>query len=175
MVGRPIASFNIAQIPRILLGSSACASDVTSSSQNLQQSPVANARVPRLVRYVRQDQSWASASESSLGVHGFPLKMAPAGCYCSLGLDGGPAVGAVRNYARHTCSRGIRPPLTLPHRKNVDCKSPSSDTRAQPRCRLLHRRSVHRDRPASNVPRTTTGGLRTLPDAAESLGWTVMH
>jgi hypothetical protein len=32
MVGRSIASFSIVQIPRILLGSSACASDVTNSS-----------------------------------------------------------------------------------------------------------------------------------------------
>ena len=42
MVGQSIASFNIVQIPRILLGSSACASDVTSSSENCgsRQSPM---------------------------------------------------------------------------------------------------------------------------------------
>ena len=61
MVGQSIASFNIVQIPRILLGSSAGASDVTSSSENCssRQSPMS----ARLLRYARQDRSWASASE----------------------------------------------------------------------------------------------------------------
>jgi hypothetical protein len=56
-VGQSIASFNIVQIPRILLGSSACAGEVTRENCGSCQSPICQGA--RLLGYARQHRSWA--------------------------------------------------------------------------------------------------------------------
>ena len=90
MVGQSIASFNIVQISSYLARQQACVSDVTSSSENCGSRHPQFARVP--VCYGTRGRSiMGQGLRLSLGIHGFALKMAPAGGYCSLGLGGGPA------------------------------------------------------------------------------------